>query len=430
MSLPLPLPTSRDEIAKLQSERKRIAFERAMQAPFHQKRLAGINPDRLDEPEEWAKIPLLDKEELRAITPQAFIDDFCIGRRSDVAEYWRSGGATGVPLFYPRSFEDMKYELLSFMRTFAAAGAGAGDSVHVSFPLGIHPVGQVYGRVAQDAGMSVNWAGSGGSTPSAMQVELIDRLRPTLWMGMSSYGIHLANMADERGVDLAQGSVKCIMCTAEPLSASKREKIGRMWGAEVHDSFGMTEAGMLGSESDARDGFHIWTDLYAIEVVDLDSGEPVAEGQEGGLVVTPLFTNNATPFIRWSSGDIVVYKEHGGTQGPLSVFPVIRHANRTVGFFKVRGININHQELEDFMFRFAQVGDFKGELVTRDALESLVISIELAGGTDGDQFAGELSLGIKNTFEVTPEIQILERGTLAKEFEANIKAPRFTDRRE
>ena len=248
------------------------------------------------------------------------------------------------------------------------------DTAHVSFPLGIHPVGHVYARAAQHIGIGVNWAGSGASTPSQLQIDLIDKLKPTIWLGMSSYGIHLANMAEARGIDLADNPVKLVMCSAEPLSQAKRDKIGRMWGADVHDNFGMTEAGMMGSESEARDGFHIWTDMYFIEVLDLDTGEPVAEGEQGGLVVTPLRTNNATPFLRWSSGDVVVYKEHGDTTGPLSVFPVVRHAHRTVGFFKVRGVNINHQEYEDFIFAMADVIDFKAELVTRDALENLVVS--------------------------------------------------------
>ena len=54
-------PASRAEIAVIQSERKRIAFERAKKAPFYQGRLDGIDPSRLDDPEIWAKIPLLSK---------------------------------------------------------------------------------------------------------------------------------------------------------------------------------------------------------------------------------------------------------------------------------------------------------------------------------------------------------------------------------
>ena len=51
-------PASRAEIAVIQSERKRIAFERAKKAPFYKGRLDGIDPSRLDDAEVWAKIPL------------------------------------------------------------------------------------------------------------------------------------------------------------------------------------------------------------------------------------------------------------------------------------------------------------------------------------------------------------------------------------
>ncbi len=428
--MPLPLPKSRDEIDKIQSERRKIALQKARRAAFHQGRLDHVDEDKLDDPEEWRKIPLLTKDELRSIPPDEFFTQFCHAPKEQIAELWRSGGSTGIPLFYPRTFEDLPYCILSFARNFIAPGLGKKDTAHVSFPLGIHPVGHVYARAAQDWEIGVNWAGSGASTPSALQVDLINRLQPTVWMGMSGYGLHLANMAEDEGIDLADSSVETILCSAEAISESKRAKIERMWGAKVWDGFGMTEAGMMGGESEAHDGFHIWTDLFHIEVIDLDTGEPVAEGEEGGLVVTPLFTNNATPFIRWSSGDIVIYKEHGDTDGPLSVFPVIRHAHRTVGFFKVRGVNINHQEYEDFMFDYPEVVDFKAELVNVGDLDALRISFEATRGTDADALAARLTEDTKNTFEVTPEMVVLERGTLATEFESSIKAPRFIDRRE
>lgn len=426
--MPLPIPESRGEIAKIQSARKKIALEKARRAPFHQGRLDDIDADKLDDPDEWRKIPLLTKEELRDIPPDQFFSQFCHAPPEEIAELWRSGGSTGIPLFYPRTFEDLPYCILSFARNLIAPGLGKKDTAHISFPLGIHPVGHVYARACQQWEIGVNWAGAG--TPSALQIDLLNRLQPTAWMGMSSYGIHLANMAEDHGIDLAGGSVETILCSAEAVSDAKRAKIKRMWGAELWDGFGMTECGMMGGESDAHDGFHIWTDLFHIEVVDLDSGEPVAEGEEGGLVVTPLFTNNATPFIRWSSGDIVVYKEHGDSDGPLSVFPVIRHAHRTVGFFKVRGVNINHQELEDFLFDYADLVDFKAEIITDGALDKLVISIEVLHSGNPTQLTAQITENLKNTFEVTADVVVLERGTLAREFESSIKAPRFIDRRE
>jgi phenylacetate-CoA ligase len=429
--MPLPIPASRDEIVKIQSERKKIALQKARKANFHKGRLDHIDEDKLDDPNEWRKIPILDKDELRSIPPEKFFDDFCNVPRNEIAELWRSGGSTGIPLFYPRTFEDMPYCILSFARNLIAPNLGKKDTAQVSFPLGIHPVGHVYARACQQQGIGVNWAGAGNSTPSAVQIDLIDRLKPTTWMGMSSYGIHLANMAEEQGIDLAGSSVNTILTSAEPMSDTKRAKISRMWGAEVWDGFGMTECGMMGGESQARDGFHIWTDLFHIEVIDLNTGEPVDEGKEGALVVTPLFTNNATPFIRWSSGDIVTYKEYGDDRdGPYSVFPVVKHAHRTIGFFKVRGVNINHPELEDFLFNYKDLVDFKAEIITKKSLDVLCLSIEVLNTGNPDELARHIIEDTKNKFEVSPDVVILKRGTLAQEFESSIKAPRFMDLRD
>ncbi len=156
---PLPFPTSREEIAAIQSERRVVAFQRARQAPFHRGRLEGIDPDKLDDPAEWAKIPIMDKEQLRAIPPDRFYEQFCIAPKREIAELWRSGGSSGVPLFYPRTFEDLGYCILSFARSFDLVGAVAGDMAHISYPLGIHPVGHAFARAAQNKGIGVNWAG-------------------------------------------------------------------------------------------------------------------------------------------------------------------------------------------------------------------------------------------------------------------------------
>lgn len=426
----LRLPASRTEIARIQSERKPIAVERAKRIPFYKGKLDHIDPDRLDDPEEWAKVPILDKEMLRAVGVDRFNEQFLAVGRGDIVEYWRSGGATGVPLFYPRSREDMEYTMLQLCRCWDLIGCTSEDILHDSFPLGVHPAGHLWARSAAMMGIGVMWAGGGTNTPSETQLELIVRERPSLWMGMPSYGLHLANLAAARGIDLTTLGVRKVLVGAEALSAAKREKLEQMWGAEANDLFGMTEIGILGADSRLHEGFHIWTDQAIFEVVDPDTGLPVAPGTPGLMVITPLFINNATPFLRWSSGDIVTISDDHGLDGPYGVFPVMRHAHRTAGFWKIRGVNINHTEFEDFMFRVPAVNDFKVEARWDDDLDILYIGIEIPDDADGDALAGEIGASIRAAFEVRPVVEVLPTGSLAREFETSVKAPRFVDLRD
>jgi len=416
-------PRSQAAIDAIQRERRRIAVERALQSPFWKKRMPKLDLDRVHEPEVWRRIPVLTKDALREIPADRFHDEFCIAPRTHVVEYWRSGGTTGRPLFYPRSGEDMEANLMAFERAWALVGATADDCAHISFPLGVHPVAHLYARAAINLGIGTVWCGAGNNTASDAQLELIEQLKPTMWIGMASYGLHLANLAETKGIDLSRSTVKKLLVAAEPLSPVKREKLERAWGAQVFDHFGMTEAAIVSGEGLDHSGLHAFTDLWHLEVLD-DKGEPVPEGEVGSLVVTALWSNTMTPFLRWSSGDLVSMSPSSGGSHPWSVFPIMRHARRTVGFFKVRGVNINHAELEDAMFRDEAVVDFRAEVTNVGDNDVLHLHVETRSG--GPERIVDL---VRRTFQVTPQVSLLPRGTIAKEFEANVKAPRFVDKR-
>jgi phenylacetate-CoA ligase len=426
----LPLPQNAADIEAIQRDRKRLAVERARRSPLLGPRVSGVRLDRLDDPEEWLKIPVLTKEELRRLPNDVFYRDFCIAPAASSLEFWRSGGATGKPLFYPRSDEDLRYTLgVAFRRIWPCIGAGPQDVVHVSFPLGIHPVGQLTARSAQMEGLSAIWAGAGTTTPSQVQLELIGSLKPTILAAMPSYALHLANMAEAQGIDLANGPIRKLLVSAEPLTDAKRQKLERSWNAKVYNSFGMTEGAMTSVERAGVGGMVAWTDLYALEVIDVSTGRPVSPGENGALVMTPLWSNTITPFLRWLTGDIVSLKPQTRTDDPFSVFPVLHHALRTEGFFKVRGININHGDLEDFMFAQTAVTDFRAEVVNSGGLDVLRLLVELRRSADEAELVRTLGERVKSVFELTPEIEVLETGTLAREFEKAVKAPRFLDKR-
>src|SRR5438445_13355909 len=105
--MPLPLPDSRAEIRRIQAERKRAAVEQALRSPFWRPRLEKGRLERLEDPEEWHKIPILDKDTLRSLSDAQFYGGFWIQPDDGIAEYWRSGGANGQPLFHPHTCRDL-----------------------------------------------------------------------------------------------------------------------------------------------------------------------------------------------------------------------------------------------------------------------------------------------------------------------------------
>ena len=246
---------------------------------------------------------------------------------------------------------------------------------------------------------------------------------------MASYGLQLAQVAERMGYDLAESSVKTFLTAAEPVSPGKRERIEALWGAELYDQFGCTEGSFMASESSEHDGMHYWTDMFDLEVVDENTGEPVAEGENGILVMTPYWNNEMTPFLRWETGDYVSYIERGKTDGPLSIYPMIRHAARTSGFFKVRGVNINHADFEDFMNRRLEISDFKVEVAETETLDSMTISVEIGKSPDAEKVIENLKEDVRRVFEVSSEIALIEPGTLEKEFQSQLKQQRFIDKR-
>ncbi|HYR33042.1 MAG TPA: hypothetical protein VEQ87_02000, partial [Burkholderiales bacterium] len=84
---------------------------------------------------------------------------------------------------------------------------------------------------------------------------------------------------------------------------------------------------------------------------------------------------------------------------------------------------------EDFMFRHLEIGDFRAEALNEGGNDVLRLSIEVRRGADAAALCRVVAAAMKEKFELAPQVVVLETGTLAKEFEANIKASRFVDRR-
>ena len=119
-----------------------LAVERARRAPFYARKLeaAGFGRGATLDAERWQSISPTTKEELRAI--ECFTDELMIAPAGEIAEFWRSGGVTGRPLFYPRTHADVAASLDAFGTAATVCGVRASGIFFCSLPIGIHPAGQ------------------------------------------------------------------------------------------------------------------------------------------------------------------------------------------------------------------------------------------------------------------------------------------------
>jgi phenylacetate-CoA ligase len=398
-------------------------LERARRSSFFRRKLeaAGIETGRGLDWAHWLAIAPTAKDELRAVASPA--SDLWIVGRDEVVEYWRSGGVTGRPLFYPRTAGDLENSLQAFERCLRFAGVTAADTFMCSLPIGVHPAGQQTVRAAERIGAAAIWAGAGSQTPSAAQVELVHELGATVWCGMPSFGTNLGHIAEAAGRPLADSRVRLVVTTAEMLTPAKRALLERLWGARVVDVFGMSEITLMGVECRRRPGLHVWREHSFCEVLDGETLKPAAPGEIGVLCVTPVAGGEAIPFLRWLSGDVV--RIELGCDCDAAAHPRLVHSGRTLAFSKVRGVNLNHAEVEDALYGIAGLLDFR---VSITADERILVEVEVSSGACGAPIERVQGL-FSQRFGVRAEATAVERGTIAKSVDTQVKAQRFVDRR-
>ncbi|MGI9018501.1 MAG: phenylacetate--CoA ligase family protein [Euzebya sp.] len=416
--------------AAVPSERRAAGLANAWRSPFFSDKLraGGLRQGQVPDAEQWLDIPLTTKDELRAMSAAEFDEQLVVAAPADIALYWRSGGVTGRPLFYPKAHADLPQLIQSFSRVLTLAGITSGDLAHNSFPFaGVHPVGHMFGHALAGMGAGNIFAGAGSNTPTDAQVELLFTLKPTVWMGIGSYLTQLGHRAELAGHDPRASTLRVALSSAEPLTPAKRRRMQQTWDVELYDCYGMTECSMMGGECRNRDGLHVWTDMFQLEILDEQTLRPVPSGQDGLIVVTPFHSMNAIPFIRWSPGDIG--RIDVGCDCGHGHYPRLTLGSRTVGFSKVRGVNINHNDLEDALLSNDDIADFMVTVATTESTDEILIEVETGPATDQQAAQETIRDVITSRFEVRPRVVMVDRGTVATRLEREIKQVRVRDLR-
>ena len=344
-------------------------------APAYGERFTGIDTAAISSRAALATLPVLRKHELlerqkAARTGDPFGGFAAIGWGSKVAAARRATRvfASPGPIHEP---ESARSDYWRMGRALFAAGFRAGDLAHNSFSYHFTPAGAMMDSGAAAVGCTVFPAGTG---QTEQQVQAMRDLRPNGYIGTPSFLRIILEKADEMGVALP-ALIKASV-GGEAFPAVVRDWL-RERGIEAYQSYGTADLGLVAYETEAREGLVV-DEGVIVEIVRPGTGDPVAEGEVGELVVTTL--NPDYPLIRFGTGDLSAV-----LAGPC---PTGRTNQRIRGWLgradqsaKVRGMFVHPPQVAEIARRHPEVRRARLVVSGERADDRMCLEIEIEGAT-------------------------------------------------
>ncbi len=381
----------------------------------------GVRPDDLKSLSDLQSFPLTGKQDLRANYPYGM---FAVPL-NQVARIHASSGTTGKPTVVGYTRRDLATWAHCVGRCIRAAGGRPGMKLHNAYGYGLFTGGLGYHDGAQEFGLTVIPV-SGGMTER--QVQLIRDFEPDIITVTPSYMLAILDEFRRQGVDPRQTSLKIGIFGAEPWTNGMRVEIEAAFNIHAVDTYGLSEVigpGVANECIETKDGPHIWEDHFYPEVIDPQSGEPVADGEIGELVFTSL-TKEAMPVIRYRTRDL--------TRLLPGTARTMRRMERVVGrsddMMIVRGVNVFPTQIEEQILNIKALAPHYVIVLTRDGrMDEMEIQVEAARAVTGDAragAAGELAHLVKSLIGVTAKVTVTDPGALER---SQGKARRVIDKR-
>jgi phenylacetate-CoA ligase len=406
---------SRDALAALQLERLRATLRNAWDhVPWQHARLdaAGLHPNALREIDDLRRLPFMVKNDLRDHYP------FALFARpvESLARIHASSGTTGKPTVVGYTAGDLSRWADLMARSMHAIGVRPGDLVHNAYGYGLFTGGLGAHAGAERLGCPVVPISGGGTE---RQVALIVDFGARVLCATPSYALAIAEVAEQQGVDLMQqGRLAFGLFGAEPWSAGLRDEVQARLGLKAFDIYGLSEIMGPGvaCECECRNGLHGWEDHFLFELVDPETGAPVAEGQAGELVITTL-TKEALPMLRYRTRDITRLTTQRCDCGRTHL-RLLRVAGRNDDMLIIRGVNVYPSQVEAVLIGRPQLAPHYQLVIERQgALDRLRIEIEALPGVAAegyDTLAHDAQHHIKSLIGVTADVAVLAPGTLPR----------------
>ena len=315
-------------------------LRKALAAPGYAEHLRDVDPAEITSRAALATLPILRKSDLPALHKAAppfggFVDK----PPGAFARLYTSPG----PIFEPEAAHADPWR---GARALFAAGFRPGDVVLNTFSYHLTPGGFIFDTAARALGCAVIPAGPGNTEA---QFELIEAYRPTGYCGTPDFLKILLDAAVSAGRDVS--SIKRAVVSGAAFPKSLQEEIASR-GIDAYQAFGTADLGLIAYETSARDGMVVNEDLI-FEIVRPGTGEPVAEGDVGEIVVTALDPDHA--WIRLATGDLTAALPGTSPCGRtnLRIRGWMGRADQTT---KVKGMFVRPEQIAEIGRRHLELG--------------------------------------------------------------------------
>ena len=366
----------------------------AMVAPAYAERLKGIEPASVTSRAELAGLPVLRKSELPALhkASQPF-GGFVAASPGSFARLFTSPG----PIFEPEGRQDDPWR---GARALFAAGFRPDDIVLNTFSYHLTPGGFIFDASARALGCAVIPAGPGNIE---QQFELIEAYRPIGYSGTPDFLKILLDAAATAGRDVS--SIKRAMVSGAAFPPSLQAEI-KARGIEAYQAFGTADLGLIAFETEAREGMVVNEDLI-MEIVRPGTGDPVAPGDVGEIVVTSLDPHH--PWIRLALGDLTAALPGMSACGRtnMRIKGWMGRADQTT---KVKGMFVRPEQIAEIGKRHPALGRLR-LVVTRQG-EADAMTLRAETSASGDTLREEIAASLRAVTKLGGAVELVGPGIL------------------
>ena len=324
--------------------------------------LAGINPFDCASREALAKLPLTRKRDLIDLQKQhPPFGGLNALPRSRAKRVFASPG----PIY---ELQGMETDHWRMARVLYAAGFRHGDLIHNCFSYHFTPGAFIFEGGARKLGCSVF---PGGTGQTEQQVQAMADLRPDGYVGTPSFLRIIIEKAEEMGADL--GSLKKACVSGEALPGVTRAWLGER-GITVRQCYATADIGVIAYETEAEEGLVVEEDVL-VEIVRPGTGDPVADGEVGEVVVTTF--NADYPLIRFATGDLSAIMPGRSPCGRSNIRlrGWLGRADQTT---KVKGMFVHPEQVAEIARRNPEVSRLRLVVDNPDAQDRMVLHCEAA----------------------------------------------------